>query len=184
MTELEIMQRAKMYIDKLANGVNPLTGEHVPDNDTINNVRISRCFFYVSDILHQVIDNGGQVGAKKKTKKSNFFITEEQMLDLHTRTTECYVSDIAEEINRVAEGNDTVKMQATWITTWLVNIGMLEIVDGGKAATESGKEIGIRTELRHSMQRGEYLVNLYSTSAQEFIFNNIESVISLRYAEK
>ena len=45
MTELEIMQRAKAYIDQLANGINPIDGTSVADSDVINNVRISRCLF-------------------------------------------------------------------------------------------------------------------------------------------
>ena len=51
MTELETMQRAKMYLDKLANGINPLTDQPASDSDCINQVRISRCLFYVSDVL-------------------------------------------------------------------------------------------------------------------------------------
>lgn len=44
MTELEILQRAKMYIDKMAKGINPLDDTAVKDDDIIKNVRISRCF--------------------------------------------------------------------------------------------------------------------------------------------
>ena len=40
MTDLEIMQHAKGYLDKLAQGIDPLTGQEVPENDVINNVRI------------------------------------------------------------------------------------------------------------------------------------------------
>ena len=39
MTEIEIIARAQMYLEKLANGVNPLTDEEVAENDVINNVR-------------------------------------------------------------------------------------------------------------------------------------------------
>ena len=42
MTELEKIAYAKTYIEKLANGVNPVTGQVVPDGDVINNVKISR----------------------------------------------------------------------------------------------------------------------------------------------
>ena len=59
MTELETLERAKMYLEKLANGINPVDGIPVPDEDVINNVRLSRCFFYVADVLRQVIENGG-----------------------------------------------------------------------------------------------------------------------------
>ena len=59
MTELETLERAKMYLEKLANGINPIDGSVIPDGDIVNHVRISRCFFYVSDVLRQVIENGG-----------------------------------------------------------------------------------------------------------------------------
>ena len=55
MTELEKIERAKLYMDKLANGINPIDDTMAPDEDIINNVRLSRCFFYVSDILRQEI---------------------------------------------------------------------------------------------------------------------------------
>ena len=54
MTELEKIAYAKSFIDKLANGINPINEEVVPDDDLINNVRISRCLFYVSEILERV----------------------------------------------------------------------------------------------------------------------------------
>ena len=61
---LELLKHAKEYIEKMANGINPLTGEIVPDNDLINNIRISRCLFYVNNILGEVLEN-----ASKKSKK-------------------------------------------------------------------------------------------------------------------
>ena len=47
MTELETIAHAKKYLDEMANGKNPLTGEAVSETDLINNVRISRCLFFV-----------------------------------------------------------------------------------------------------------------------------------------
>ncbi len=55
------MLRAKMYVDKLANGINPLTDQPVSDADCIKQAKISRCLLYVSDILRKVIENGGTV---------------------------------------------------------------------------------------------------------------------------
>lgn len=56
MTELEVMQRAKMYMDKLAQGIDPITGNEMPEDSVLNQVRLARCFFYVSGVLQQVID--------------------------------------------------------------------------------------------------------------------------------
>ena len=45
MTELEKMQRAKMYLDKLANGIDPISDREMPDDTVLNQVRLSRCLF-------------------------------------------------------------------------------------------------------------------------------------------
>ena len=39
MTELEKIEYAKSFIDKLANGVNPIDDSLIPDDDVVNNVR-------------------------------------------------------------------------------------------------------------------------------------------------
>ena len=67
-TELEIMKHAKEYIDKLANGIDPFSDKPVPDGDIINNVKLSRCFFYISGILEKVIENGGEVAKPQVTE--------------------------------------------------------------------------------------------------------------------
>ena len=64
-TELDTMKHAKEYIDKLANGIDPFTDNPVPDDDIVNNVKLSRCFFYISGILEKVIENGGEVSPVK-----------------------------------------------------------------------------------------------------------------------
>lgn len=73
MTELEKIAYARSFIDKLANGINPLDDTPVPESDIVNNIRLSRCFFYVSDILRQVIENGGTVPKKKRSQKKSVF---------------------------------------------------------------------------------------------------------------
>ena len=69
MTELEKVAYAKTFIDKLANGINPIDDQPVAENDVINNVRLSRCFFYVSDVLR------GQGVAKKLLDAKTLLIT-------------------------------------------------------------------------------------------------------------
>ena len=45
MIDVEKLNSAKAWIEKLANGINPLNDELVKDDDLINNVHISRCLF-------------------------------------------------------------------------------------------------------------------------------------------
>ena len=69
MTELETLQRAKMYLDQLSVGVNPLDGSAVPAGDVVCQARLVRCFQYVSGVLGQVIDSGGTEAPAKRAKK-------------------------------------------------------------------------------------------------------------------
>ena len=68
MTETDKIAQARVYMEKLANGINPLTNQVVPDADLMNNVRISRCFFfYVVQLLKDLEEQANPV---RETGKS------------------------------------------------------------------------------------------------------------------
>lgn len=187
MNDIETMQRAKMYIDKLAKGINPLDDSTIPENEIINNVRLSRCLFYVSDILRQVIDNGG-VTPPKKSKKENFNITFEEIQQFPISDTGIPASKIAELINGLTDNPNMKKLTYNNITDWLISIELLQIEtqqDGktSKRPTARGNELGITTEERIGT-RGAYTVVLYNRTAQQFIIDNIDAVISMIAAKQ
>lgn len=181
MTELEKMQRAKMYIDKMANGINPIDDAPAADSDMINNVRLSRCLVYVSDILRQVIDNNGVVGKVKSSKKA-FFLSADSINNFSFSETPIPVSEITKRLNDLADLEECHKLKHSAITNWLISIGALEIrelADGRntKRPTEQGQMLGISSEKRTGMN-GEYVVVVYSKDAQQFILDNIEAIVA------
>ena len=70
LNESEKLLKAKSYLDKLANGINPITNELASEND---NIHISRCLFYVSDVLRNLIENNNNP-QKRKTIKFPFLL--------------------------------------------------------------------------------------------------------------
>ena len=181
MTELEKIAYAKSFIDKLANGINPLDDTPIPDDDIANNVRLSRCFFYVSDILRQVYENGG-VTKPKRTPKIPFAVTLEQLEKFEYSAEPIAVSEIAKRIYAMADNENMEKVSYRQINQWLLNIGMLYLHDFGgkkpvKRPTEAGNQIGITVETRMG-RYGEYQVVLYNEEAQRFILDNLEAVVA------
>ena len=181
MTELEKIAYAKSFIDKLANGVNPLDDTPIPDDDIANNVRLSRCFFYVSDILRQVYENGG-VTKPKRAPKIPFAVSIEQLEKFEYSVEPIPVSEIAKRIYAMADNENMEKVSYRQINQWLLNIGMLYLHDFGgkkpvKRPTEEGNQIGITVETRMG-RYGEYQVVLYNEGAQRFILDNIEAVVA------
>lgn len=187
MTELDKIKRAEMYLRKMAEGINPLTDEYVSEDDMINNVRITRCLYYVSDILQQVIANDGVVGAQvkqKKQKKSEFYITDEQQALLTPFGHSVFAKDIVEKINEVTADNNCKKFAARWIGEYFVSVGMIEVIDNSKIATDAGKNFGIQTEKRRSMYGKEFWANKYSPDAQRFIIDNLEAIAAFSKSEQ
>ena len=181
MTELEKMQRAKMYIDKLANGINPLNDLPAAESDVINNIRISRCLFYVSDILRQVIESNG-VQSKEKSTKKPFFLSVDSRKQFSFSATPISISEITKRINDLVDVDTYKKLKHTDITSWLIEINALEVCSTAngktvKRPTEQGKALGISTEKRIG-RNGEYTVVLYNQEAQQFILDNMDTIIA------
>ena len=184
MTELELMQHAKDYMDKLAQGIDPLTGQDVPEDDVINNVRISRCLFYVSDVLRQVIENGGiQVKTVKNSEKATFALSFEERALYPFGDFPATVSVIAQRLNELVDLETVQKLKTTSITKFLMQSGLLfeeESLGGSKnkRPTEAGRQLGISTAQRTG-QNGEYTAVVYSIDAQQFILDNLDAIAAI-----
>lgn len=126
MTELETIIRAKTYIDKLANGINPLDDTAIPDGDIVNNVRLSRCFFFVSDVLRQVIENTGVASTRRKNKQA-FNISFDDIQKYPYSDDPIPVSKIAERINSLIDIETTKKITYKNISDWLISLDLLTV---------------------------------------------------------
>ena len=178
MTELETLQRAKMYIDKLANGIDPVTDSEMPGDTVMNHVRLSRCFFYVSDILRQVIENGGEVG--KKAKKEPFSITGEEASRIPVTEERRYLSYFCKDISEAAAHQEKRQLSHKVVSDWLVAEGYLSVEQAGdktrKRVTDKGQDIGISEEQRVG-QFGSYIAILYNARAQRLILDYLPAIL-------
>ena len=131
-TELDTMKHAKEYIDKLANGIDPFTGKPVPDDDIVNNVKLSRCFFYISGILEKVIENGGEVTAEKTVevikpqKRGTVVITDEARARFKCFINEVTPTAFTDMINKHLDPDISGRLKKNAIADWLSEVGMLE----------------------------------------------------------
>ena len=182
MTEKEILQRAKMYMDKLARGVNPLDDTEIPEGEVVNNIRLSRCFLYVSDVLGSLIDGKKGTGTKK-TKKSAFTITREQVDGFKYSKMPLTVAEFAGRINSLINQNEMKKISRRKIFEWLISIRLIEEkIDLNtdrtvKAPTFLGMEIGISYEQKISQNGFSYNIIVLTEKAQHFVIDNIDGLI-------
>lgn len=181
MTELEKIAYAKSFIDKLANGINPIDDTPIPEGDIANNVRLSRCFFYVSDILRQVCENGG---ISKNNKRVSFSITDEEISKFVFSPLPIMGSEISKRLaDTIKTPNPSMKsFSVPKMNQWLISQGFIsEETDMSgrkqKLPTDKGRQLGICTDKRTG-HNGEYIAILYNTSAQKYIIENIREILN------
>ena len=179
-TELEIMAHAKSYIDSLAGGINPLNGEALPESDIVNQVRISRCLFYVSDVLRQVIENGG-IGKPSSPRMVPFSLTEEQLSRFEYSDSSLTASAILGRINALTEDTRMKKLTYRSVASVLEKEGLLARFTNSQGRmrrepTEKGRMLGITME-RRSGPNGDYTVVVYDRNAQHFLISHMDQLI-------
>lgn len=108
------------WISKLANGINPIDGSVLPDSDVVNNVHISRCLFFVSNLLE---DMGKKKHSSKKQYEQEFQITPEIASSVYI-AEKTGIAIFVKEINKVIPEN-MKPLSASKVTQWLVSVGYL-----------------------------------------------------------
>ena len=188
MTELEKIAYAKSFMDKLANGINPLDDTPIPEGDIANNVRLSRCFFYVSSILRDVIERERRKASKeKKSEKPPFSITPVRLQQYEYSTYPITVPAMGKKINWLVrediEEKRMEKFSYRKIYYWLRAIGMIEWREWGnngrtrRFPTPEGEAMELTVQTRENYGRKAPVIYL-TEEAQRFIIDNIEAVMA------
>lgn len=181
MTELEMIQRAKIYMEKLAMGINPLDDSPVPEEELINNVRLSRCFAFSAQMLGRILQGDF---TKQSIKKIPLDIPFEKRKYFKYSDEPIAASVIAQRINALSDVENMYQLAYSDIVTWLMEINLINSVlaPNGKAnrfPTPQGMDIGITEESRMG-QYGPYQVIVYNKNAQQFILDNLDAIIDIR----
>ena len=185
MTELEKMKRAKLYIDKLSIGINPIDDTYVTANDVVRNERISNCFKYISEVLFK------QIEKENMPKKVNrlFFLPLEFRNSFEFSDSPIYGSEILRRINALVENLECKKLSSRVFFSSLVELGLIEdtVLNDGKIIrrpTDFGLSVGVITEHKIRPNGTEYFSVLYHRSAQQFILDNIDAIIDINTFKK
>lgn len=187
MSDFEKISAAREMIEKLANGIDPMTGKEVPESEVINQVRVSRCLFYVAGLLKEmeVPSAAAAVQAEAEAKpvrfrKMPFSLTAAQKESFVCSQTPITVSELTKRINDLIDPEMMYPLRYTSVLSWLQKIDALEAVempDGRKPRhpTAKGRGLGILLEERSFDEHTRLLV-LYDWEAQNFILENMEAI--------
>ena len=186
MIELERLTHTKSWMDSLAEGIDPTTGELLPKDTVLNNTQLSRCFSFASDIIRQVRENGGVVGQRRSVALPPFSLPNDKHDQVEITSEPAMIRRFTDRVNGLVDVSTMRKLKVTALTSWLVKNGYLreEIVNEKKrkTPTKQGEELGISAEPREG-QYGSYLAILYNENAQRLLVSNLDQIIAISNGE-
>ena len=195
MEKLELVERAKMYMKLLCDGVHPVTGEEIPTNSALADGKVKRCFAFISEVLDEYAELTERVERLEREKdkqvvvlqkKQQFTISREQCESIRLSREPLSVLAFMKNINSVIDSDTTEKLSSTRINKWLTDKGLV-ITD--KVPTlvsktvykpsEFASRIGIVEEEVVDKKSGEVKSQIkLSERAQLFIIENLEDIVA------
>ena len=195
MEKIELIERAKMYLKLLSDGVHPVSGDLIPGDSAFMDEKVKRCFLFISQILDEYVELSEKVerleAYKEKAtvviaKKQEFSITQEQCDSIKLSKEPLTVLAFMKNVNSVIDSDNMEKLSSTRINKWLSEKGL---VTTEKVQTVVNKtvykpsdfatRIGIVEEEFVDKKSGEVKAQIkLSESAQLFIIENLEEIIS------
>lgn len=177
MEKEEKLLLADEYISSLAKGLHPITKAILPEDSVINDVKIVRCLYFVSEAIKEAMN----CDKKKAERKKPFSISQNEISRFKISNGEITISAIVRKLNELKNDENMVKLTSKPITQWLLNCDFLqEVEENGKTVkrpTESGKSMGMSVR-RMITDYGFFNAVVYNSKAQQFLLDNLLSILN------
>ncbi len=179
LTQLEIIWRANMYLEKLSNGINPLDDSPIPQGELLHNPRIAKCLAFTAGVLQDVLQNGG-ITPMEKLEKAPLYIPPELLRQYPFSDQPISITEIVRRINSLINVIRMEPLRYNVLSQFLEEQGLLALVvlpDGKKARrpTDLGLSMGIITVERGEGSRAYVSVRL-DQRAQRYILEHFSEI--------
>lgn len=164
------------YVERIAEGHNPVNNMPLENDDVLNNPNIIRCMYFIKDVLEEVRRNDGIIGGKSSKEPTLPFPTE--ILDKFTYAEDKSITHVLNQIYEPIADMNVKKVSVTKVTAALKEEGYLldepnpETGKTRKVPSIRGRELGIYIVEREYNGR-MYESVTYNRNAQEYVVNLI-----------
>ncbi len=177
MNDRDRIQKGREVLLKIARGANPITGNGMEGEAFLNDPRIIRCFYFVADVLQNVLN-----GSYSNRKNAFFVISPEQKSMVRFPEGKIGVNVFSKCINEVLEMTSK-QLTGMELNKRLKQMSILgETVNNeGKTATttnEHSNKYGF--ELEHKVfNNREYDMVLMNDIGKQYLLENLETIMGV-----
>lgn len=193
MEKIKLIQRAKMYIKLLSDGIHPVTGKEIHDCSVFMDCKVKRCFEFISQVLDEYVELSEKVAELESennaivvTKKQEFAITQVQCDNIKLSKEPITVLSFMRNVNSVIDSDSMEKLTSTRVNKWLTNRGYVTTEKVKRIVnktvykpSELAAKMGIIEEETIDKKSGELKTQIkLGECAQMFIIENLNDIIS------
>lgn len=168
------------YVERIADGCNPVNNVPLENDDVLNNPNIIRCMHFIKDVLEEVRNNGGMISGKSGKEPALPFPLE--VLDGFSYVEDKSITHVLNQIYEPIAELNVKKVSVTKVTSALKEEGYLldepntETGKTRKVPSVKGKELGIYIVEREYHGRMFQSVT-YNRNAQEYVVRLIRKLL-------
>ena len=168
------------YVERIADGCNPVNNVPLENDDILNNPNIIRCMYFIKDVLEEVRRNGGMIGGKGGKEPVLPFPIE--ILDSFIYVEDKSITHVLNQIYEPIADMNVKKVSVTKVTAALKEEGYLldelnpETGKTRKVPSTKGKAVGIYMVEREYNGR-MYESVTYNKNAQEYVVELMRKLV-------
>lgn len=189
MEKVQRLQKAKLYLEMLACSMDSTTQEFI-ESEILQKKEIKDMLKYVSTVLEELIGNNGEV--IKVIKPIDFQVSKLNKQEIILSNEPIQLSALMARINKQVDTKTMRKLGVSKVSKWLIEQGYLtnEKVSVVKevsrlAITDNAETLGIVLDNKVDEKTGEIKpCVLLTRKAQEYIVNNLESILAEEIVEE
>ena len=175
-SEMEKLEKSIIVLERIAKGIDPLTGEIIRENSFLNDPKIIRCFYYVAEVLRNA-----SKGVYSNNKATEFIITDEQKKRVEFPQGKIGVNEFSKRVNECLDLCFSRKLTGVELNKRLKKMGVLgeEKMENGKTRTITNEDsimYGFEMEKREYNGR-EYEAVVINDKGKKYLLDNIESIM-------
>ncbi len=176
-TKLDV---AIKYVERIADGCNPVNNVPLENDDILNNPNIIRCMYFIKDVLKEVRNNDCIIGGKSGKEPALPFPIE--ILDRFSYVEDKSITHVLNQIYEPIVSMNVKKVSVTKVTAALKEEGYLldepnaETGKTRKVPSKKGRELGIYTIEREYNGR-MYESVTYNQNAQKYVVELIRKLV-------
>lgn len=179
--EFDKLTKAKAILEKMANGINPMNGTQIEEENFLCDPRMKRCLLYVCGVLDGEIDRELDNISKQLP---DFVITPEEKRRVILPEGKIGISEFVRCINSVIDRTRSKKLTPVEINSQLKKTGILgeEKGESGKprtVLTEKSGKYGIETE-RRTANGKDYDAVVFNEKGKKFLLDNLEKIMDYK----